>query len=120
FYPPTTISIYTLSLHDALPICGARRDRWACVLKPSGAAHSLRTRAALDSRLSSESDVESMRLGVGGLPTSGRGDAVAQRPAGVGTQEPLDLRRRHRSAHVVALDLVAAELLQEVHLLGLL
>src|SRR5581483_5581878 len=48
------------------------------------------------------------------------GDAPAKAVVGVRAKERLDLVRGHRHADVVALDLIAAELLQEMHLLVVL
>src|SRR5206468_11339555 len=71
FYPldPTTNDVYSLSLHDALPICGARMRRaWARTMcgrptcSDSAAARGAITRCRSSARTTPRSDRKSTRL----------------------------------------------------------
>src|SRR5688572_31542037 len=63
FYNDTaTTEIYTLSLHDALPICGRRRSwSWTCSSRDAGEVQEQRQEASGRVRLGA-----GLRLGLGG------------------------------------------------------
>src|SRR5438552_10692023 len=61
FYDPTTTEIYTLSLHDALPICSTVRCTISVIMAPTGSICALRAPSAIR-RMTSLRDRKSTRL----------------------------------------------------------